>query len=101
MSELSVGYGQVVLSLFADLGIRPNTVAVADNIETMKVIVQSGRGIAIVPRACAENEVALGVLKALSIVPARSVMLSLFRRRQPLSRRKEGYFTAVRDALKE
>jgi hypothetical protein len=42
----------------------------------------------------------LGVLKALSIVPARSVMLSLFRRRQPLSRRKEGYFTAVRDALK-
>ena len=45
MSELTVGYGQVVLSLFADLGIRPNIVAVADNIETMKVIVQSGRGI--------------------------------------------------------
>jgi hypothetical protein len=44
---------------------------------------------AIVPRACAENEAALSVLKALSIVPARSVALSLFRRRQPLSRRKE------------
>ena len=40
MSELTIGYGQVVLSLFADLGIRPNIVAVADNIETMKVIVQ-------------------------------------------------------------
>lgn len=100
MSELSVGYGQVVLSLFTDLGIRPNIVAVADNIETMKVIVQSGRGIAIVPRACAENETALGVLKALSIVPKRTVVLSLFRRRQPLSRRKEGYLAAVRDALK-
>ena len=100
MSELTVGYGQVVLSLFADLGIRPNVVAVADNIETMKVIVQSGRGIAIVPRACAENEVALGVLKALSIVPKRSVVLSLFRRRQPLPRRKEGYLAAVREALK-
>jgi DNA-binding transcriptional LysR family regulator len=100
MSELTVGYGQVVLSLFADLGIRPNIVAVADNIETMKVIVQSGRGIAIVPRACVENEVALGVLKALAIAPTRSVTLSLFRRRQPLSRRKEGYLNVVREALK-
>jgi hypothetical protein len=53
-----------------------------------------------VPRACAENETALGVLKALSIVPQRSVVLSLFRRRQPLSRRKEGYLAAVREALK-
>ena len=66
MSELTVGYGQVVLSLFTDLGIRPNILAVADNIETMKVIVQSGSGVAIVPRPCAHNEVALGVLKALS-----------------------------------
>ena len=100
MSELTVGYGQVVLALFMDLGIRPNITAVADNVETMKVIVQSGRGIAIVPRACADNEVSLGVLKALSIVPARSVALSLFRRRQQLSRRKEGHLAAVREALK-
>jgi DNA-binding transcriptional LysR family regulator len=100
MSELTVGYGQVVLALFMDIGIRPNITAVADNVETMKVIVQSGRGIAIVPRACADNEVSLGVLKALSIVPARSVALSLFRRRQQLSRRKEGHLAAVREALK-
>lgn len=99
MSELTVGYGQVVLSLFTDLGIRPNILAVADNIETMKVIVQSGSGIAIVPRPCAESEVALGALKVLSISPARSVSLSLFRRRQPLSRRKEGYLGALRGAL--
>jgi len=101
MSELTVGYGQVVLSLFADLGIRPNILAVADNIETMKVIVQSGTGIAIVPRASAENEAALGVIKVLPIVPARSVTLSLFRRRQPLSRRKEAYLAAVRDMLRD
>ncbi len=67
MSELTVGYGQVVTALFSDLGIRPNIVAVADNIETMKVMVQSGGGIAIVPRACAENETALGVLATLAI----------------------------------
>lgn len=101
MSELTVGYGQVVLSLFADLGIRPNILAVADNIETMKVIVQSGAGIAIVPRASAVNEAVLGVVRVLPIVPARSVGLSLFRRRQPLSRRKEGYLAAIRDMLKD
>jgi DNA-binding transcriptional LysR family regulator len=101
MSELTVGYGQAVLSLFADLGIRPNVLAVADNIDTMKVIVQCGAGIAIVPRAAVENEVALGVLKALAIVPPCAVALSLFRRRQPLSRRKEGYLNALREALKQ
>ncbi len=99
MSELSVGYGQVVQSLFTDLGTRPNILAVADNIETMKVIVQSGGGIAVVPRPCVENEAALGVLKALAIAPARAVTLSLFRRRQPMSRRKQTCLDAVRDAL--
>ncbi len=94
MSELSVGYGQVVLSLFTDLGMRPNIPGDSPTTSrTMKAIVQSGKGIAIVPRACADNEVALGVLKMMSIAPARSVALSLFRRRQALSRRKEGFLT--------
>jgi DNA-binding transcriptional LysR family regulator len=78
MSELTVGYGQVVLSLFTDLGIKPNILAVVDNIETIKMIVQSEGGIAIVPRACAENEVTLGLLKALSIQPARNVASACF-----------------------
>jgi DNA-binding transcriptional LysR family regulator len=100
MNELTVGYGQVVMSLFNDIGTRPNILAVADNIETMKAIVQSGAGIAIVPRPCADNEVALGVLKTMPIMPARSIALSLFRRRQPLSRRKETFLSALREALK-
>ena len=101
MSELSVGYGQIVLSLFTDLGTRPNILAIADNIETMKVIVQSGKAIAIVPRACVENEVALGILKDARLIPGCRIALSLFRRRAPLSRRKQGYLTAIRDALKD
>lgn len=101
MNELSVGYGQAVMTLLTDLGIRPNILAIADNIETMKVIVQSGGGVAIVPRRCAENEEKLGVLKVLSIAPSRTVALSLFRRRQPLSRRKESYLTALHTALKD
>jgi DNA-binding transcriptional LysR family regulator len=100
MSELTVGYGQVVFSLFTDLGIRPNILAVVDNIETMKMIVQSGGGIAIVPRACAENEVTLGLLKALSIAPARNVVFNLFRRREPLARRKEAALLKLREMLR-
>src|SRR6202166_1781785 len=100
MSELTVGYGQVVLSLFTDLGIRLNILAVVDNIETIKMIVQTGGGIAIVPRACAENEVALGLLKALAIAPARNVSFSLFRRHEPLSRRKEAALLKLRELLK-
>jgi hypothetical protein len=34
------------------------------------------------------------------IMPARSIALSLFRRRQPLSRRKETFLSALREALK-
>jgi DNA-binding transcriptional LysR family regulator len=100
MSELTVGYGQVVLSLFTDLGIKPNILAVVDNIETIKMIVQSEGGIAIVPRACAENEVTLGLLKALSIQPARNVVFSLFRRREPMSRRKESALLNLQHMLK-
>jgi DNA-binding transcriptional LysR family regulator len=101
MNELSVGYGQVVMSLFTDLGMRPNILAIANNVDTVKTIVQTGKGIAIVPRPCVDNEVALGVLKALPIAPARGIVFSLFRRRQPLSRRKEGYMTALREALRD
>jgi DNA-binding transcriptional LysR family regulator len=101
MNELTVGYGQVVMSLFNDVGTRPNILAVADNIDTLKAIVQSGKGVAIVPRPCAGNEVALGVLRTMTISPACSVALSLFRRRQPLSRRKETFLTALREALKD
>jgi DNA-binding transcriptional LysR family regulator len=90
----------VVLSLFTDLGIRPNILAVVDNIETIKMIVQSEGGIAVVPRACAENEVILGLLKALSIQPARNVVFNLFRRREPMSRRKEAALLKLREMLK-
>jgi DNA-binding transcriptional LysR family regulator len=99
MSELTVGYGEAVLGMFTDLGIRPHILAVVDNIETMKVIVQSGGGIAVVPRAAVANEVALGVLTALPVAPARAVLFSLFRRRQPMSRKKEEFFSLLKAVL--
>lgn len=101
MSELAVGYGDVVMTMFTDLGMRPNILAIADNIETMKVIVQSGTAIAIVPRASAENEVTSGLLKLLPLAPRKTVVLSLFRRRQPMARHKEAFVTQLRAALRD
>jgi hypothetical protein len=45
--------------------------------------------------------VALGLLKALSIAPARNVAFSLFRRREPLARRKETALLKLREMLKK
>ena len=100
MSELTVGYGQVVLSMFTDAGIRPNILAIADNIETLKVIVQTGAGVALVPRASVSNETALGVVRALKLTPRRLVAFGLFRRRHPLSRQKEEALDAIGDRLR-
>jgi DNA-binding transcriptional LysR family regulator len=100
MNELTVGYGEVVTSLFADLGMRPDIFAVADNIETMKVIVQQGKGAAIMPAAAASHEVKAGLLRALPIAPARKVGFSLYRRREPAARKRESYLALIVEALK-
>jgi len=100
MSELTVGYGQVVQSMFADAGLRPNVLAIADNIETMKVIVQAGAGVALVPKASVANEIALGVICSLDVAPPRRVAFGLFRRRHPLSRLKEDALAAMRKHLR-
>jgi hypothetical protein len=42
----------------------------------------------------------LGLLKALSIAPARNVSFSLFRRREPMSRRKEAALLKLGELLK-
>lgn len=101
MSEPTVGYGPAVLSLFTDLGMRPNVLAIADNIETIKAIVHSGKAIAIVPRPAVVHEAAARALKVMTIAPPRRVALALFRRRQAMSRRKEAFVAALRKALQD
>jgi DNA-binding transcriptional LysR family regulator len=99
MNELNLGYGQIVLSLFADVGTRPNILAISDNIDTIKTIIGSGTGVAIIPRACAEQEMTFRLLKTRPITPERQVAFSLFRRRQPLSRQKETSLNALTRSL--
>jgi DNA-binding transcriptional LysR family regulator len=100
MSELTVGYGEVVLSLFADLGMHPNILAVADNVETMKTIIRQGRGYAIMPAAAAAEEAERGVLRVLAFEPARKVALALCRRRTAESARREAHFALLAELLR-
>jgi len=100
MYELPVGYGEIVQSLYADIGRFPVTAMLADNIETIKAIVAQGVGIAIMPAVSAAQEVRLGTLRAYALVPPRQVTYAFYRRRAPVSERRERYFGAVYDALR-
>jgi DNA-binding transcriptional LysR family regulator len=92
MSELSVGYGVAVMDMLADLGVRPRIRAVVDNIETMKVMVQSGIGHAFVPAGAADTEVALGLLEAVPLAPPRRITVESYRPRMGLSKHKEALY---------
>jgi DNA-binding transcriptional LysR family regulator len=89
MNELSIGYGQIVSTMFNDLGIRPRIRAIVDNVETIKVMVQNGAGIAVIPSGAAAMEVRLGLLAERPVAPARRITINAYRSRQALARRKE------------
>jgi len=99
MNELNLGYGQIVLSLFADVGTRPNILAISDNVDTIKMIIRSGAGVAIIPKACVEQEMTFRLLRTRPITPERQVAFSLFRRREPLSRQKEASLNVLTRSL--
>jgi DNA-binding transcriptional LysR family regulator len=89
MNELSIGYGQIVSTMFNDLGIRPRIRAIVDNVETIKVMVQTGAGIAVIPSGAAAMEVKLGLLAMRPLASQRRVTINAYRSRQALPRRKE------------
>jgi DNA-binding transcriptional LysR family regulator len=81
--------------MFNDLGMRPRIRAIVDNVETIKVMVQTGAGVAVIPAGAAEMEVTLGLLTARPISPARRIIINAYRSRQALSRRKEGLIQQI------
>lgn len=89
MNELSIGYGQIVGTMFNDLGIRPRIRAIVDNVETIKVMVQAGAGIAIIPSGAADLEASSGLLESRPISPTKPITIYAYRSRQGLTRRKE------------
>ena len=98
-NELNVGYGEVALAMFTDLGVRPTIRAVCDNVETIKTMVAAGMGIAIVPRSAVPQGGARSGLRVLATTPRRNIVISAVRRRQGMSRAREGYYAALRDLL--
>ena len=99
MSELSAGYGELVLSMFADRGMRPKIAAIVDNVETIKTMTRAGLGIAIVPSVCTHNEVRLNQLAARSIRSAPDVSMTIVSRIQPKSPAVERNLELIRTAL--
>ncbi len=95
MNELTVGYGELVQSMFTSLGIRPDIRAISDNVETMRTMVAATIGVAIVPRIAATGD----DVAVRTIAPQRSVAVSIVRRRQAMSRNREAYYAYFRDAL--
>jgi DNA-binding transcriptional LysR family regulator len=95
MSELSVGYGLAVMTMFGQLGISPRIQAVVDNIETIKVMVRSGIGHALVPAGAADQEAGLGLIKVRPIAPAHVITIECYRPRVGLSRHKELLYQRV------
>jgi DNA-binding transcriptional LysR family regulator len=89
INELSIGYGQIVNQMFNDIGVRPSVRAVVDNVETIKVMVRTGAGIALIPAGGAELEQKLGLLQSRPITPVRPVRICAYRSRHGLPRRKE------------
>ncbi len=99
MSELSVGYGRVVMNMLSDLGIRPRIQAVVDNVETMKVMVQLGMGLALIPEGAADSEVELGLLESLRIAPAHQVTIYSYRPREGYNRHREALHAEILGSL--
>lgn len=95
MNELTVGYGDLVQSMFSALGIRPNIRAISDNVETMRTMVAANMGVAIIPRIAAGG----GDVAVRTILPQRTVAMSIVRRRQAMPRNREAYYAYLRDAL--
>lgn len=99
LAETRIGYGQGVLSLFAAHGLSPDVVAVCDDIETVKLMVLSGAGVALAPRLAAAAEIAAGRLAAVALRPAQTLSLLLVRRPEPLPTRVEQCVALLAEAL--
>jgi DNA-binding transcriptional LysR family regulator len=100
MNELAVGYGELVLSMFADQSMRPNIAAISDNVETIKAMVRAGGGIAIVPKLCVASDISLGAANTVPLVSRRRIEIMLVRRDGEMSPTAEKNIAMIRDALK-
>jgi LysR family transcriptional regulator, nitrogen assimilation regulatory protein len=89
LNEPRVGYGEAVMAVFAEQGLSPEIIADCDDIESLKYMVLSGTGVAVVPRIVAQRELDQGLIAAVPFIPRQSVDIHFTRRPDPLSARLE------------
>ena len=99
LNEPDIGYGEAVMSIFADQGLRPNIAAVCDDMETVKLLVAAGVGVAIAPFGCAGPEVATGRLSICAIQPRGTAALTLVSRKGPHEPLVDRLIGLVRDSM--
>lgn len=80
INEPRVGHGEAVLREFTAQGLTPDIVADCDDIESVKYLVLSGVGMAIVPRIVAGREIEQGQIAAVPFIPRHSVDIHFVRR---------------------
>ncbi len=91
-------YRQRVVQMFARHRIPLNIDIDLPTIESIKLFVEMKKGVAIVPRMCAESEVAAGDLRALRIKQMRVVrkLYLVYRRDRPLTAAAQAMVEAIR-----
>ena len=96
LNEPDIGYGRFVAALFADRAIKPRIAAVSDDVETVKLMVRAGLGVAVVPANCAANETALRQLVLRPLLPRAQCQIAVIRRKGPLAPALAGVVKALR-----
>jgi DNA-binding transcriptional LysR family regulator len=101
MSEMTVGYGELVSDLFSALGVRPVFRAAVDNVETIKTIVRATDCLAIVPDSAVAQDRQTGTLDVHPLLPACHVQSACYTPRQGTSRRRQALVARVLTAFGE
>ena len=100
INEPAVGYGALVQSMFRAQGLQPSVVAVANSVTTIKSMIRSGVGVAVLPSVAAELELKLGELDRVPLTPRCEISIVLLRPTERLRRLAEQCLSSIRDAVR-
>jgi DNA-binding transcriptional LysR family regulator len=95
LNEPRIGYGRALMNAFDAHGLTPDIAAVSDDLDTVKLLVRAGAGVAPVPRIAVARDVADGAFAARRVAPTPAIPLLLVRREEPASPRVERCIEAL------
>ena len=96
MTELSVGYSEVVKSLFSETDIRNDVAAVCDNFLTIIELVAAGAGISIVPEQAVRSDSSRSAIAVVELEPAKEVNIVMVSRVTPLKGSAKRYADSIK-----